>query len=114
MPDSGFCKFSTIHYWEKGLGQVSNKIDRLMEFDDNKGYDYDQIPDNKPGKTTMTETLKLYCAETNSSSFEKQLKNNLDEILVKNIESIENGQALNIENTVSLAFSEFNKYLQSN
>jgi len=57
--------------------------------------------------------LALYNAETDSSSFEKQLRNNLDETLVKNIESIENGQDLNIEDTINLAFSEFKKYLKS-
>lgn len=46
-----------------------------------------------------------------SGSFEKLLKNSLDETLVKNISNIENGQDLNIEDTVNLAYSEFNKYL---
>ena len=46
-----------------------------------------------------------------SSSFEKQLKNSLDETLVKNISNIENGSDLNIEDTVNLAYKEFNKYL---
>ena len=39
------------------------------------------------------------------------LKNSLDETLVKNIPNIENGSDLNIEDTVNLAFKEFNKYL---
>ena len=39
-----------------------------------------------------------------SSSFEKQLKNSLDVTLVKNISTIENGQDLNIEGTVNLAY----------
>ena len=39
-----------------------------------------------------------------SSSFEKQLKNSLDETLVKNISTIENGQNLNIEDNVNLAY----------
>jgi hypothetical protein len=46
-----------------------------------------------------------------SASFEKQLKNSLDETLVNNIFTIENGQDLNIEDTVNLAYKEFNKYL---
>jgi len=48
----------------------------------------------------------------NSASFAKQLKNNLDKILVKNISSLENGQELNIEDTVNLVFNEVTKYLQ--
>ena len=40
-----------------------------------------------------------------SASFAKQLKNNLDETLVKNIKSIENGQELNVEDTLNLAFN---------
>ena len=94
--------------------QISKKIDRLLEFGEKKGYDYDQVLDSKPGKTIATEILKLYRAEMDSASFAKQLKNNLDETLVKNIASIENGQELNIEDTVNLAFNEFTKYIQSN
>ena len=83
-----------------------------MAFGEKKGYDYDQILDSKPGKTIATEILTLYRAEMSSTSFAKQLKNNLDETLVKNIASIENGQELNIEDTVNLAFNEFTKYIQ--
>ena len=39
------------------------------------------------------------------------LKKTLDETLVKNISIIENEQDLNIEDTVNLAYREFNKYL---
>jgi hypothetical protein len=46
-----------------------------------------------------------------SSSFQKVLKNSLDETLVKNISTLENEQDLNIEGTVNLAYREFNKYL---
>jgi hypothetical protein len=97
---------------EDAYDQVSKKIDRLLEFGEKKGFDYDQILESKPGKTIATEILKLYRVEMSSASFAKQLKNNLDETLVKNIESIENGQELNIEDTVNLAFNEFTKYLQ--
>ena len=98
---------------EEAYTQLSGKIDRLLEFGEKKGYDYEQILGSKPGKTIAAEILKLYNAEANSGSFEKQLKNHLDETLVKNISSIENGQELNIEDTVNLAFNVFNKYLQS-
>ena len=54
----------------------------------------------------------LYRVEMSSASFTKQFKNNLDKTLVKNISSIENGQELNIEDTVNLVFKEVNKYLQ--
>ena len=98
---------------EESYKQVLGKIDRLLEFGENKGFDYDKILDSKPGQTIAKEILALYRAEASSGSFEKQLKNNLDETLVKNISSIENGQELNIEDTVNLAFNEFNKYLKT-
>ena len=97
---------------EELYAQISSKINRLLEFAEKKGFDYDQILASKPGKTIAAEILSLYNAEMSSSS-EKQLKNNLDETLVKNIESIKNGQELNIEDTVNLAFNEFNKYLKA-
>lgn len=91
--------------------QMSDKISRLLEFGEKKGYDYDQILDSKPGKSIAGEILTLYKNEMGSGSFEKQLKNSLDETLVKNISTIENGQGLNIEDTVNLAYGEFSKYL---
>ena len=75
---------------------MAKKIDLLLEFGKKKGYDYDQILDSKPGKTIAGEILTLCCAEMSSASFAKQLKNNLDETLVKNISSIESSQELNI------------------
>ena len=53
----------------------------------------------------------MYKNEMGSGSFQKQLKNSLDQNLMKNISTIENGQDLNIEDTVNLAYKEFNKYL---
>ena len=90
---------------------MSGKISRLLEFGEKKGYDYDQILDSKPGKSIAGEILTLYKSEMGSGSFEKLLKNSLDETLVKNIPNIENGSDLNIEDTVNLAYKEFNKYL---
>ena len=75
---------------------MAKKIDRLLEFGKKKGYDYDQILDSKPGETIATEILTLCRTEMSSASFVKQLKNNLDKTLVKNISSIESGQELNI------------------
>lgn len=106
-----FAKSVQTTIGEEAYTQISSKIDRLLEFGEKKGFDYNQILASKPGKTIATEILSVYNTETSSPS-EKQLKNNLDETLVKNIESIENGQELNIEDTVNLAFNEFNKYLK--
>ena len=106
-----FAKSVQTTIGEEAYTKISSKIDRLLEFGEKKGFDYDQILASKPGKTIATEILSVYNTETSSSS-EKQLKNNLDETLVKNIDSIENGQELNIEDTVNLAFNEFNKYLK--
>jgi hypothetical protein len=91
--------------------QMSGKISRLLEFGEKKGYDYDQILDSKPGKSIAGEILTFYKSEMGAGSFEKLLKNSLDETLVKNIPNIENGSDLNIEDTVNLAYKEFNKYL---
>ena len=107
-----FAKSVQTTIGEELYAQISSKINRLLEFAEKKGFDYDQILVSKPGKTIAAEILSVYNTETSSSS-EKQLKNNLDETLVKNIESIENGQELNIEDTVNLAFNEFNKYLKT-
>ncbi len=98
---------------EEQYAQMSGKIDRLLEFGEKKGFEYEQIVDSKPGKAIAGEILTLYRAEMGSGNFEKQLKNSLDETLVKNISKIENGPDMNIEDTVNLAYSEFNKYLSS-
>ena len=107
-----FAKSVQTTIGEELYAQISSKINRLLEFAEKKGFDYDQILASKPGKTITAEILSLYNAEMSSFS-EKQLKNNLDETLVKNIESIKNGQELNIEDTINLAFNEFNKYLKT-
>ena len=107
-----FAKSVQTTIGEELYAQISSKINRLLEFAEKKGFDYDKILASKPGKTIAAEILSVYNTETSSSS-EKQLKNNLDETLVKNIESIENGQELNIEDTINLAFNEFNKYLKT-
>jgi hypothetical protein len=92
--------------------KMSGKISRLLEFGEKKGFDYDQILDSKPGKSIIAgEILTLYKNKMGSGSFEKLLQNSLDKTLVKNIPNIENGADLNIEDTVNLAYKEFNKYL---
>ena len=70
--------------------QISGKISRLLEFGEKKGFDYDQILDSKPGISIAGKIVTLYKNEMGSSSFEKMLKNSLDETLVKNISTIEN------------------------
>ena len=116
LPDCLFPVFAkSVHVTigEENYEAMSAKISRLLEFGEKKGYDYDQIMDSKPGKSIAGEILALYKNEMGSGSFEKLLKNSLDETLVKNIPNIENGADLNIEDTVSLAYSEFNKFLTS-
>lgn len=98
---------------EENYKQISGKINRLLEFGEKKGYDYGQILDSKPGKTIAGEILMLYKNEMGSASFAKKLKNDLDEVLVKNISNIENGADLNIDDTVSMAYKQFNKFLSS-
>ena len=36
---------------EEVFDQVAKKIDRLLEFGEKKGLNYDQVMDSKPGKT---------------------------------------------------------------
>ena len=91
---------------------MTKKIDRLLEFVEKKDYDYDQVLNRKSRKKIVIEIITLYRVEMRSAIFAKQLKNNLDKTLVKNISSIENGQELNIEDTVNLVFNEVTKYLQ--
>ena len=98
---------------EENYEQISGKINRLLEFGEKKGFDYDKIMGSKPGKTIAEEVLTLYKNEMGSSNFEKQLKNSLDETLVKNISNIESDSELDIEETVSKAYNEFKKLVTS-
>ena len=98
---------------EKNYEQISGKINRLLEFGEKKGFDYDKILDSKPGKTIAKEILTLYKNEMGSANFEKLLKNSLDETLVKNISNIESDSELDIEETMSIAYNEFKKLVAS-
>ena len=98
---------------EQNYEQISGKINRLLEFGEKKGFDYDKILDSKPGKTVAKEILTLYKNEMGSANFEKLLKNSLDETLVKNISNIESDSELDIEETVSTAYKEFKKLVAS-
>tara|TARA_Y100001960_G_C14655033_1_gene817865 strand:- start:293 stop:937 length:645 start_codon:yes stop_codon:yes gene_type:complete len=98
---------------EENYEQMSGKINRLLEFGEQKGFDYDKIMESKPGKTIAEEILALYKNEMGSANFEKQLKNSLDETLVKNISNIESDSELDIEETVSKAYNEFKKIVNS-
>ena len=98
---------------EENYEQMSGKINRLLEFGEKKGFDYDKILDSKPGKTIAKEILTLYKNEMGSANFEKLLKNSLDETLVKNISNIESDSELDIEKTVSKTYNEFEKLVTS-
>ena len=98
---------------EQNYEQISGKINRLLEFGEKKGFDYDKILDSKPGKTVTKEILILYKNEMGSANFEKLLKNSLDETLVKNISNIESDSELDIEETVNIAYKEFKKLVAS-
>ena len=98
---------------EQNYEQISGKINRLLEFGEKKGFDYDKVLDSKPGKTIAKQILTLYKNEMGSANFEKLLKNSLDETLVKNISNIESDSELDIEETVSKAYNEFKKLVTS-
>ena len=111
LPVSRVRQLDEVYNGVEQYGQISGKISQLLEFGEKKGFDYDQILDSKPGISIAEEIVTLYNNEMGSGSFEKLLKNSLDETLVKNISTLENEQDLNIEGTVNLAYREFNKYL---
>ena len=98
---------------EENYDELAGKISRLLEFGEKKGFEYDKIMDSKPGKAITEEILTLYKNEMGSANFEKQLKNSLDETLVKNISNIESDSDLDIEETVSIAYDEFKKLVTS-
>ena len=98
---------------EENYDELAGKISRLLEFGEKKGFEYDKIMDSKPGKAITEEILTLYKNEMESANFEKQLKNSLDETLVKNISNIESDSELDIEETVNIAYKEFKKLVAS-
>ena len=99
---------------EENYDQMAGKIDRLLEFGEKKGFEYNRILDSKPGKGIAEEILTLYRNEMKSSNFEKQLKNSLDKTLVQNISNIESESDLDIEETVNAAYKEFKKLVTTN
>jgi len=98
---------------EENYEELAGKISRLLEFGEKKGFEYEKILDSKPGKAIAEEISTLYKNEMGSTNFEKQLKNSLDEALVKNISNIGNDSELDIEETVSIAYDEFKKLVTS-
>lgn len=96
---------------EEDYARLEDKIKRLLDFGEKKGYNYDQILDSKPGKMMAGEIIQLYQSESGSSWFEKKLKNSLDEALVKAVKQDPN-LSLNIEDAINQAFEDFNRLLQ--
>ena len=112
LPDCLLPVFAkTVHntIGEKNYDQMAGKINRLLEFGEKKGFEYNKILDSKPGKGIAEEILTLYRNEMKSSNFEKQLKNSLDKTLVQNISNIASESDLDIEKTVNVAYNEFKK-----
>ncbi|PIQ99835.1 MAG: hypothetical protein COV66_09515 [Nitrospinae bacterium CG11_big_fil_rev_8_21_14_0_20_45_15] len=106
---------NSIHYLagEENIGLWTDKINRLMEFGEKKGADYETILDSKPGKMISREIMSTYKKEIEKSpSFAKKMKNNLDEALVKAINPDVDGD-VDIEAAVEKAYSEFIKRLDS-
>ena len=112
LPDCLLPVFAkTVHntIGEENYDQMAGKINRLLEFGEKKGFEYNKILDSKPGIGIAEEILTLYRNEMKSSNFEKQLKNSLDKTLVQNISNIESESDLDIEKTVNEAYNEFKK-----
>ena len=92
---------------DEPYSQLTEKINRLLEFAEKKGFDYDQTLDSKPGKGIAGEIMELYRSEADSAAFEKKIKNRLDETLVKHNVLGPDEEPLDIEVTIDTAFSEF-------
>lgn len=92
------------------------KINKLLDFAKQKGFDYNQTLMSKPGKETMIDLMTLYRSEfANSPSFAEKLKNKLDETLVQNIAKVNEKNPehpLNIEETINQAFNTFMKVIR--
>lgn len=92
------------------------KINKLLDFAKQKGFDYNQTLMSKPGKETMIDLMTLYRSEfANSPSFAEKLKNKLDETLVQNIAKVNEKNPehpLNIEETINQSFNTFMKVIR--
>ena len=93
--------------------RLAEKIQRLLEFAENKGFNYEQALNSKPGKSVAEEIRDLYRTEAQSPAFEKKIKNLLDKTLVKSYNPNEPGAPLNIEDTINLAYREFIRILKA-
>ncbi|PIQ97745.1 MAG: hypothetical protein COV67_02580 [Nitrospinae bacterium CG11_big_fil_rev_8_21_14_0_20_56_8] len=91
----------------------TEKIKRLIEFGGQRGYDYDNIIDSKPGRAITEEIVQTYRKEiAKSAGFEKKMKNSLDQMLIKSINPDIDGD-IDIEKTIDFAFKQFMNYLAS-
>lgn len=96
---------------DEAYNKFSQKIAHLLQFATDKGFDYDQVLQSKPGKEIMQNLLDLYRSEISASpSFHDQLKNKLDQALVQNSDS-GSPEQMDIEGAVNKAFIAFAKLL---
>ena len=98
---------------EESYVKFSQKINQLLSFATQKGFDYDQALQSKPGKQISADLMTLYRSEMLANPrFGEQLRNKLDQALVQNIKklSAKNPDVpLDIEGTISKSFKSFIK-----
>lgn len=98
---------------EESYNKFSQKINQLLNFATQKGFDYDQALQSKPGKQISADLMTLYRSEMLvNPRFGEQLKNKLDQALVQNIKKISAKNPdipLDIEGTINKSFKSFIK-----
>ena len=91
---------------EDNYQRLSEKIMRLLDFGEKKGFDYDKILDSKPGKGITAEIMALYRIAAQGSYFEKKLKNDPDQELVHFVRQNPD-ETINLEDSINSAFDQF-------
>ena len=108
-----FAKSIEVLIGSEAYSKFSQKTAHLLEFAAQKGFDYDQVLQSKPGRQIIEELMTLYRSEmVNSKGFSEQMKNKLDQALVHNIKKINDknpDHPLNIEEEINKAYNSFVK-----
>ncbi len=97
----------------EAYNQFSEKINRLIEFAETHGFDYDQMLASKPGQEIMKSIFQQYRSEMKKSpAVEEKLRNRLDEALVEYSIRNEEKEDINIEEEVEKGLQAFVRLIQ--
>lgn len=97
----------------EAYNQFQEKINRLIEFAETHGFDYDQMLASKPGQEIMKSIFTLYRSEMKKSpAVEDKLRNRLDEALVQYSIRYEGKENVNIEEEVEKGLEAFVSLIQ--